>query len=290
MENAELALEHGVDISLRYVVTRGNFGGIREFIDDLARRGFLKKEEERKAGAVQPDGKRRGEFGFGFNAVSNAKDPISVWEIQNALREYGFSVEEALDHNSHFASVAGMLNKAMEEKSFPAFSASFCGAEKAEPIFDPYGRVFTCWEAVGKDEDEAGFWSGEAGRIFWNFNKAKWLVRTADRMDKCKTCPYVFVCRGGCAARAKFEKGDYFTHHCGDRKEVFDYAASWYAGKLWREKGETQPLHSLLCSLSRLSEEQREMIMNSDDRNEIFRTIAGTGLYESVLNGGKKPE
>jgi hypothetical protein len=55
-------------------------------------------------------------------------------------------------------------------------------------------------------------------------------------------------------------------------------------------KEKTVSYHSLLCSLSRLSEEQREMIMNSDDRNEIFRTIAGTGLYESVLNGGKKPE
>ena len=78
LQNVALALEHGVDISLRVNVNGDNIGGIKALIDDLAARGLHEtcREERAKAGrerqeavkAGKPVPKRKGLFSYYFNA------------------------------------------------------------------------------------------------------------------------------------------------------------------------------------------------------------------------------
>ena len=81
LQNVALALEHGVDISLRVNVNGDNIGGIKALIDDLAARGLheTSREERAKVGrerqeavkAGKPVPKRKGLFSYYFKAVSD---------------------------------------------------------------------------------------------------------------------------------------------------------------------------------------------------------------------------
>ena len=94
-----------------------------------------------------------------------------------------------------------------------------------------------------------------------------------------RLCPYAFICRGGCASRAKNVYGDYFREFCGDIKETFAFITSRCAGIQWLETQEDELTLSLAGPLSRLTEAERETLMKSRSHKEIFAIVQEIGLY-----------
>ena len=153
-------------------------------------------------------------------------------------------------------------------------------------VVDPFGVVYTCWDVVAQEENSVGYVDKGLGRFLWNFNKAKWRVRTTDSMETCRACPYAFICRGGCASRAKYEHGNFFREYCGEIKEIVSFVASRMAGKEWEKNHNEELTLSLAGPLSRLTEKERETIMTTKSQKEMFEIAKELGLFA----GGEEEE
>lgn len=295
LKNVELALQRGVTISLRVNVGRENLHGIGALIDDLKARGFIEKEEARAKEEKQLQEKdekaktKRGRFSYYFKATNDDTHPeknILEQDILDELLKLGFTAEEAISRQSQYGPFAGGLSELFGKKSFPRFSPAYCGAEAGMLVVDPFGVVYTCWDVVAQEENSVGYVEPSLGRFLWNFNKAKWRVRTTDSMEACRACPYAFICRGGCASRAKYEHGSFFREYCGEVKEIFAFVASRTAGEEWEKNHDEEMTLLLAGPLSRLTAAERETVMTTKSQKEMFAIVKELGLFA----GGEEEE
>ncbi len=301
LQNAKLALDHGVDVNLRVNTNGENIGGVKALIDDLAARGlreatqeerdkaYQEEQEAKKAGKPKPE--RKGFFSYYFKAVSeDADSPTKVTERQvlDALLAAGIPPLEAIGKQSQYSIPMQGLSAAMKKDDYPSFSPAFCGAEQGMLCIAPDGQLFSCWDLVAKDEDAVGFTDKEAGRFFFNFTKAKWRTRTSDLMKPCQTCPYIFICRGGCAPEAYRTHGSYFRENCGEAKEIFAYVAPRVVGKKWEATKEDELSISLTGPLARFTEKERETLMRTTSQQEMFGIIKQAGFFFSETSEEKK--
>ena len=287
LANVELALALGIRVSLRSNIGLENIHGMKDLVDDLKARGFIDKEKERAAEEkslreTDPKAKtKRGRFSYYFKAANNDfrhdKNVVREKDVVDELIKIGFPAEEAFGHESQY-SVADRLKALFRKESFSSFSPSFCGAERSMIIVDPFGKIFSCWDFVGRYDRAVGFTDMQSGRFLWNFDKAKWKTRTVDIMKNCQTCPYCFICRGGCASRAEYNAGNCFREDCGESKEIFNLVASLLAGAHWQEHHEQELSLSLAGPLSRLTTKEREIIMTTKSPKEIFEIAKAAGL------------
>ena len=287
LANVELALELGIRVSLRVNIGFENIHGIKDLIEDLKARGFIDKENERAAEEkalreTAPKVKtKRGMFSYYFKAATNdfkhEKAVLREKDVLDELIKIGFTTKEAIDRESQY-SVARNLKALFQKKNFPSFVPTFCGAERSMMVIDPFGKIFACWDFVGIDDKVVGFTDVRTGRFLWGFDKAKWKTRTVDIMEKCKTCPYCFICRGGCASRAEYNTGNCFREDCAESKEIFNFVASLLAGAHWQEHHEEELSLSLADPLSRLTQKERETIMTTKSQKELFELAKNTGL------------
>ncbi len=303
LHNAEMALARGINITLRVNVGPENLHAIGELVADLKARGFIDKEEKRRVEekALKNAGSgcqktKRGKFDYYFKATDvnrQAKNRIREKDILDELLKAGFTVKEAMGFHSQFNLMATRLHGILKNKRYTGYSPAFCGAEEGMLVIDPFGQVHACWTAVGKkDEGLVGFVDEQSKRVFFNFNKARWRSRTVDLMERCRLCPYAFICRGGCAAHALHLNGSYFSEYCGEFREMFDFTASHVIGAHWNKTHEEELSLTLKEPLSRLTEAQRETILNTDSRKEMLAVLKTTGLFnnpEDKGNGTTRP-
>lgn len=269
MANIALALENGLSISLRVNVNAGNIGGIMDLIEDIEKRGLNKYEK----------------FSYYFKAVSEAADsPDRVTEkmIMDELLRTGMPVMEAFERQSMYSMHYSVIKELVKKESLPGYSTAYCGSEKGMAVISPDGKVYPCWDFVGMDEEAVGHTDIGTGTFVFYFNKAKWKLRTSDKMEPCRTCPYIFACRGGCASEAKKEHGSCFREHCSESREVFRSVASRVAGRKYEETGETELSLSQFGPLSRLTEDERKRLMEEKDPNEIFKLAKEYDLLPAV--------
>ncbi len=275
LNNAALALDEGIDVHLRVNTNGENIGSIRELLDDLQMRGFLENPGKK----CKSD--RKGAFHTYFKAVTEPADsPTHVTEAQvlNAIIAAGKSPWDAMKIESQYSAPLRELVDAMKKKQFTSFSPAFCGAEEGMLVIGPDGLIYPCWNLVAMEDEAVGFTDEETGQFIFAFSKAKWRTRTSDLMEPCRTCPYIFTCRGGCSSQAMQDSGSCFRESCGERKEIFDYAASRAAGRRWEETGEEELSVSLSGALSRLSAAEKEIILNSTSQREIFELAKAAGI------------
>ena len=279
LNNVDMALEHGIGVNMRINISKENLSSIDELTDDLKRRGFLAKENERRMGQNQ-----RGEFVHYFKATVTPDRNSFLGEggVARELLESGRSAEYVMEHSCLYGIVARYIRKLFQKDTYVDFSTAICNAERGALLVDPYGLLFPCWESVGDDDMAVGRVDETQGRVLWNFAKAKWRLRTSDRIPACRICPYNFFCKGGCAARAKDVYGDYFREYCGDHKQAFAFAASHIAGKMWQERGEAELSLSLAEPLAHLTRKERYMIMNSKSIPDVFAIVKKAGLLPQI--------
>ena len=300
MDNIRLALDHGINVSLRVNVNKENIGGIPALMEDLAKRGLkeLSWEERERAIAekakkngekpdeVKTDGKKHGKgaFNYYFKAVSEAPDSpnrVTEQEIMDTILETGMAPMDAILHQSQYSLFLDPLRTAMAKENYPDFHTNFCGAEGGSLVIGPDGLLYTCQDVVAMEEEAVGYTDVASGSFVYGFNKAKWRLRTSDRMEACRKCPYIFLCRGGCAAEAKLEHGSYFRENCHEFRETFAFTASRVAGRQWEKTGEEELSVSLLGPLSRLTDGERKQLMASKSGNEIVEILKKAGFLQT---------
>ena len=157
--NVELALELGIRVSLRANIGLENIHGMKDLIDDLKARGFIDKEKERAAEEkilreTDPKAKtKRGRFFYYFKVTTNdfkhEKAVLREKDVLDEIIKYGLTLEETFGHESQYL-IHDRLNSLFQKKNFSSFAPAFCGAERSMAVVDPFGKIFPCWDFVGK--------------------------------------------------------------------------------------------------------------------------------------------
>jgi uncharacterized protein len=265
LENIKLATQRGIKVQMRVNVSRGNLHGIKDLIDDIKARGFIENEN----------------YSYYFKAVTDDKsseNTVKEHDIIDELMRIGFTAQEAIEHQSQYSSPAKGMQALLKKENYPDFNPCYCGSEGGMMVIDPFGKVYPCWDIVAKEETVVGYADKNTGRFIWSFEKAKWRTRTTDIMEACQECPYAFICRGGCASRAKINNGSFFREYCGESKEIINYVASRIAGKAWEENQSEELSLSLAGPVSRLSEADRKTIMETRSQKEMLNILESTGI------------
>ena len=262
VSNVELALERGIQISIRVNIDSKNIHGMKDLLDDFKARGFIDREKFEYFFAIPY---------FNENPNNN-NNKVSRKDILDELIKIGFTVDDVLQLETRYG-IGANLKEHFSKKIFALFDPAYCGAEHSMAIIDPFGKIFSCFTYVGKDDKVIGVVDKKSGRFLWNFNRAKWKTRTVDLMEKCQTCPYCFMCKGGCAARGESNTGNCFREYCGETKEYFNFVAALIAGTHWQEHHEEKLSLSLAEPLSRFTQKEREIIMTTKNPKEIFEIV-----------------
>lgn len=275
LHNIELALQRGIGVLLRVNVGRENLSHIGAMVADFQSRGLIPQEN------AQEGKNKRGKFRYYFRAATDDRHPeknVTGQAIMEELLHIGFKPEEALEHQLQYQNLAETLRKIFQKKDMPSFSPAFCGAEQGMIVADPFGNVYPCWDVVALDGTAVGFTDVEAGKFKLSLAKAKWRTRTADLLPACQSCPYVFICRGGCACHAFQEHGSYFREHCGETRADFELLAPILAGEWWLKHKEEELSLSLHGPLSRLTEAERQCMQQSQSWQEMLAIGKRVGL------------
>jgi len=265
MQNIKLALKNDIQINMRVNVNRDNLHRIKELVDDIKARGLTEYTN----------------YYYYFKAIDDNNHPengVTEQEIIDELMDIGFTALEAIDHQSQYNASAKGLKMLMKKEIYPEFKPCFCGAESGFMIVDPYGHVYGCWDIVAKEETALGYVKKDTGRVIWNFDRAKWKIRTSDLLEACQGCPYAFICRGGCGSRAKTKYGSFFREFCGEFKEIVNFTASRIAGAEWEKNHQEELSLSLAGPLSRLTETDRKTIMETRSQNAMLNILESTGI------------
>lgn len=279
MSNIRLALDRGVNVQLRVNVNRNNINGIPDLIADLAARGLTDSKYE---GSDTEE--RRGSFSYYFKAVS--EDPssptrVTEQEVMDAIVATGIPPIEALDLQSQYSMAMGNLEEMATKERYPICHNTYCGAESGALVVDPEGKVHACWDLVAMDADSVGYVDEESKRFAYGFAKARWRLRTSTRMEACMVCPYVFLCRGGCASDARRESGSLFHEHCGEFPEIFAYVAPRVMGRRWEKDGNDELSVSLYGPLSRMTPEERNELMTTTSGKRAVELLRQTELVRT---------
>jgi len=100
------------------------------------------------------------------------------------------------------------------------FKTAICGATGTQYIFDPYGDIYTCWDAVGIQEEKVGRF---VPKLQLNEMHDRWMWRTVAMIDRCMDCPYLFVCMGGCPHYAFERTGKLESPFCNNFPAFFEH-------------------------------------------------------------------
>lgn len=217
-------------------------------------------------------------FSFYFKATSGEYYPGKNYGVDDKaifqmLLKKGLSKEKAITLDSEYSITFDKFKYLFKKQGYFTPSSSFCGAENGMYVIDPNGLIFSCWNLVAKEDNAIGYVDIERGDFLFNFSLGKWRCRDVQYMAKCKECPYLFACGGGCAGVAFEETGDYMNEYCGTIKDAFDFIVSWLSGEAYEENKETELTKSLKEPLTKLSDKERETILTSNSEKEIFEIV-----------------
>lgn len=99
------------------------------------------------------------------------------------------------------------------------FRPTFCGAQTGSYVFDPLGKIYTCWEFVGKKSFEVGDYSQLP--IKWDYEQLNlWQEHNITSVKSCSMCKYALICGGGCLAL------NWNKHKCNSMPELINYTAN----------------------------------------------------------------
>ena len=91
-----------------------------------------------------------------------------------------------------------------------------------------------------------------------------------------QSCMADKVAGGGCGSRAKYTHGSFFRECCGEFKEISDFVISRVCGADWEKNHQEELTLSLAGPVSRISEADRKIIMETRSQKEMMNILEKT--------------
>ena len=210
LSNVRAALEKGIAVSLRTNINRENFDCISSLRAYYQEQGLTDYPH----------------FSYYFKATMSCFEPEgnAVSDVQ-IMESIGSS---ACNYclNSAFNRLYIPLRKMLNKTASACFKAEYCGAHSGNMVFDPFGRIYSCWDVLTDPRSVIGTVDTEANEFVWNENCKVWQSRTVNRISGCAGCKYKLLCGGGCAAQAMVTQDRMDVSFCEDFIERFHRIAA----------------------------------------------------------------
>ena len=204
-DNITMALDLGVNISVRMNIDRTNINSIPPLVEAFHGYGWDKYPH----------------FSSYASPVHAANDNVEKMSTMDSaeLAEQLIALAQIYPTTS----IVGRPDLGMKTRARHVFDGqasggyayreSFCGAQTSMFIFDPFGDVYACWEKTGEASIRIG--RIESGAVVLNAPMNDlWRTRTIASNPVCRQCRYSFHCGGGCAVLAYDRSGNYHSNFC----------------------------------------------------------------------------
>jgi uncharacterized protein len=231
--NITLALDRGVNISIRMNLDRRNIQQVPEFTDLAYRLGWNKYSN----------------FSVYAAPIRAANENVPQAEVMDSW-ELDKAVAGMQERHSTM-SLVGQPDDGLKQQvrrifgdsrnGIPTLKESFCSAHSGMYIFDAFGDIYACWERTGDSSVRIGH-INEDGSLAMNTSVLQlWRSRTVASNPVCSKCKYALHCGGGCAVLAERKTGLLHMNYCDSfgarfRSNVADAFADHVAGRSLPER------------------------------------------------------
>ena len=156
------------------------------------------------------------------------KDVCSDVEVLKELEEvFGIESMDKFRFNSVYSSLSRSLKSMLDNKGFAPLKSVYCGAAGGLYNIDAFGDIYACNDTLTDSDCVIGKVDTEKGRFVFNENHDIWKGRSVTSLSRCKSCPYLLFCGGGCAGQARLlSKEGIYNSHCMDFQRIFRQVAT----------------------------------------------------------------
>jgi len=177
MRGIEKYLENGIPIRIRMNLDSNNFTEGQKLQQNLVEK-FRAYEKHLSF-----------EMGTIFGIPNDEKTEITTQLFNQGIN---LSPEEKQQNNTMIGRFSPIVNNmTIGSKLKPTYS--FCSAHSNIFLVDPYGLIYTCLPAVGKQELSVGTYHPEL-----KFKENSIYTRNIETIPECRECTYSLLCGGGC--------------------------------------------------------------------------------------------
>jgi uncharacterized protein len=236
-DNLTMALELGVQVSVRMNIDRNNIGHLSAAADELHARGWIEKPNFRVY--VAPVHAANG------NVAPNST--FNSWQLGLALDELR-QRDPRLGHIGLSDDTLQQQARTIfegEDAGIPMFRTSFCGAHSSMYVIDAFADIYACWERTGDPSVRIGH-IAETGEVLMNRSYVqRWRGRNVVSNPVCRKCRYATSCGGGCAVLAEEASGEAYTNHCDGFAKRFRASVARAYGEYLRGEQRTESIARL---------------------------------------------
>lgn len=249
INNVGLALSKGLRVSVRINVGPENLDRASDLAEVFEEKGFT----------GYPG------FVYYYTATNGENYPgedhgVSFRELVKMQTRKGLEKNYAMEHVFRYAFDVYWMRSLIKDKEYYKTTDTACGAETNSLKIDPEGYIYTCTKLVAREDMRVGRVDVEKGKFAYTFDLLKWNNRSVMNLPECMECPYVFICRGGCAYEAYLEKGDISKHCCGQNKEIINDSAIEVCSEIFKKTGERELTKSLKELINSLAPEEKKKL------------------------------
>jgi len=224
--NVGRALRAGLRVSLRVNVDATNFDEVRALAELAGREGWVGSPTFDMY--VAPVYTGAGKCGLDESvALPDAQLAEKMADLHRAVPSARIV--------RHAPAVERVFMGLFRSGQYLGFKGEFCGSSGAMHIFDPYGKMYACWESVGQRVGELGSYFPQVA-----YDEAaveSWRGRVVTSIPQCRACKYALLCGGGCPQHAYNANGSLRSPACRDFQRVLDTGLPVFYRKFLQEQG-----------------------------------------------------
>ena len=205
VENIGIALNKGVAISVRVNADRNNIEDLEGLQTILCDLGYTENPLFSINSALLRNYSDSTEKAYQYFSQKDFIEWHKKHGLESTCQDYG---------------VYRRIHAAIKQGKPLSFRSTFCSAQTGGFVFDPFGRIYTCWETVNQKEHCIGNYSLN-NDIVWNEQvEERWRKTYLLENAICASCKYALLCGGGCPAQ-NLQK-----HRCTHMEDIVHNAAN----------------------------------------------------------------
>lgn len=216
IDNIDYALQHNINISVRTNVNKKNIDQMESLINLYKDYGWTGYSN----------------FSYYFKSTmpcyEELEDVCSDVELFKEIkRVFGEQDINKFQFNSVYSYLSRSLKNMLESKGFAPLRSAYCGAIAGLYDIDAFGDIYACNDTLTDGNCVIGKVDVQNGEFILNSNHDIWKKRSVATMPKCKKCPYLLFCGGGCAGQARLSgKEGINSSYCMDFQTIFRHVAT----------------------------------------------------------------
>lgn len=210
ISNIELALSHDCFVTVRFNADKTNTEQLLELKKYFDKLGYTKNRK----------------FTIDAARLVNYDEKLDPSQKNLFFTQKEFIQDTRIsdfEYGCHDYSTYDKIWHSVKNKTPLPYKGTFCGAQTCSYVFDPFYKIYPCWEVVGNPAQQIGNFAG--GKIIWKEEVlSKWKNVDVSFFEECLLCKCALFCGGGCLAKSKT--------HCTQMKGFIEKAVQ----KIYKQK------------------------------------------------------